>query len=71
MNIITRRIAAAAALTFAPAILAVGFATASQASSVVANPGPQTFAGQQHHNGVNGTQIKPGTPAHHHHQKHR
>ena len=71
MNTTVRRIAAAAALAIAPAVLAVGFATASQASSVVPNPGPQTFAGQQHHNGVNGTQVKPGSAEHHRHQKNR
>jgi hypothetical protein len=36
MNIITRRIAAAATLAIAPALLAVGVATASQAASSVA-----------------------------------
>jgi hypothetical protein len=71
MNAIARKITAAAALAVAPALLAVGFATASQASTVVPNPGPQTFAGQNHHDGVNGTHIKPGTPEHHRHQRNR
>jgi hypothetical protein len=71
MNAIARRITAGAALAVAPALLAVGFATASQASTVVPNPGPQTFADQTHHDGVNGTNIKPGTPEHHRHQRNR
>ncbi|HYO00852.1 MAG TPA: hypothetical protein VET27_02700 [Mycobacterium sp.] len=71
MNTFARRIAAAVALAVAPAVLATGFATTSQASSVVPNPGPQTFAVQQHHDGVNGTQIKPGTAEPHRHQQNR
>ena len=71
MNVTFRRIAAGAALAIAPALLAVGVAASSQASSVVPNPGPTVFAGQDHTtggHGVNGTNIKPGTPEHHHHQ---
>lgn len=69
MNCNIRRIAAAAALTVAPAVLAVGMATTSHASTVVPNPGPQTFAGQRDVGGVNGTGIVPGSREHHHHQK--
>jgi hypothetical protein len=72
MNVITRRIAAAATLAIAPALLAVGVATSSQAaSSVVPNPGPTVFAGPHNATGVNGTNIKPGTPEHHRHQNNR
>jgi hypothetical protein len=64
-----RRIAAGAVLAAAPALIALGTATASHADSVVPNPGPRIHAGQQHTDGVNGTVVKPGTPEHHHHQK--
>jgi hypothetical protein len=71
MNTFARRISAAAALAVAPAILAVGFAATSSASTVVPNPGPQVYAGQHDVGGVNGTGLKPGTPEHHRHQRHR
>jgi hypothetical protein len=71
MNTTFRRIAAGAALAIAPALLAVGVAASSQASSVVPNPGPQIHAGQNYAGGVNGTVVKPGTPEHHHHQKNK
>ena len=75
MNVTFRRIAAGATLAIAPALLAVGVATSSQAaSSVVPNSGPTVFAGQNHATGgyeVNGTNIKPGTPEHHRHQNNR
>jgi hypothetical protein len=69
MNSTIRRIAAGITLTVAPAVLALGIAATSSASTVIPNPGPQVFAGQNHATGVNGTNIKPGTPEHHHHQK--
>jgi hypothetical protein len=69
MSMTFRRIAAGATLAIAPALLAVGVAASSQASSVVPNPGPQIHAGQSYAGGVNGTAVKPGTPEHHHHQK--
>lgn len=62
MNAFARRVVAGAAPAVAPALPAVSFASASQASTVVPNPGPQTFAGQNHHDGVNGTNIKAGHP---------
>jgi hypothetical protein len=71
MNAVARRIAAAAALAVAPAVLAVGLAATSHASTVVPNPGPQTFAGQHDVGGVNGTGITPGSREHHRHQKHK
>ena len=72
MNVTFRRIAAGATLAIAPALLAVGVATSSQAASnVVPNPGPTVFAGQDYSTGVNGTNIKPGTPEHHRHQKNK
>jgi hypothetical protein len=69
MSTTFRRIAAGATLAIAPALLAVGVAASSQASSVVPNSGPQIHAGQSYAGGVNGTAVKPGTPEHHHHQK--
>ena len=41
MNAITRRLAAVAALTAAPALIALGAATASQAQTTVTNTGPR------------------------------
>ena len=71
MNTSIRRIAAGITLTVAPALLALGIAATSNASTVIPNPGPQVFAGQHDTGGVNGTNIKPGTPEHHHHQNHK
>jgi hypothetical protein len=72
MNVNIRRLTAAATLAIAPALLAIGVATSSQAaSSVVPNPGPTVFAGQHDSTGVNGTNIKPGTPEHHRHQNNK
>ncbi|CAN5828128.1 hypothetical protein BH09ACT7_BH09ACT7_35650 [soil metagenome] len=67
----TRRSLAGLTLAVAPALLAVGVAATSHASTVVPNPGPHTFAGQDYAGGVNGTNIKPGTPEHHRHQNHK
>jgi hypothetical protein len=71
MNSTIRRLAAGLTLAVAPALLAVGVAATSHASSVVPNPGPQVFAGQNYAGGVNGTNIKPGTPEHHRHQNNK
>ena len=40
MNAVTRRLAAVAALTAAPALIALGAATASQAQTTATNTGP-------------------------------
>ncbi|WP_018603968.1 hypothetical protein [Mycobacterium sp. 155] len=66
---ITRRIAAGFALAAAPAIIALGAATASQAETSVTNTGPtashhEVFPGQRNF-------PQPGTAAHHHHQNNR
>jgi hypothetical protein len=70
MNAITRRIAATAALLAAPALIALGTATASHAETSVRYNGPATSAPAQHPafpHQVNTPQ--PGTSVHHHHQK--
>ena len=71
MNIITRPVrfgAAALALAAAPALIALGAATASQAQTSVTTTGPsishQTFPHQDNF-------PQPGTAVHHHHQNHR
>ena len=65
-----RRIAAGAVLAAAPALIALGTATAGHADTAAHNPGPSVsapshpvFPGQNTH------ADQPGTPAHHHHQK--
>jgi hypothetical protein len=70
MNTITCRIAAAAALLAAPALIALGTATASHTETSVRYNGPATSAPAQHPafpHQVNTPQ--PGTSVHHHHQK--
>jgi hypothetical protein len=71
MNVTIRRIAAGITLAVAPALLALGVAASSHAgnSIVVPNPGPQIHAGQNYGGGVNGTNIRPGSPEHHHWQR--
>ncbi len=68
MNVLTRRIAAAAALAAAPALIALGAATTSQAQTSITNSGPsishQVFPHQDN-------TPQPGTSIHHHHQNHR
>jgi hypothetical protein len=75
VNTTFRRVAAGATLAIAPALLAVGVAASSQASSVISNGiptlGPQIHAGQNYAGGATGTVVKPGTPEHHHHQKNK
>ena len=65
---ITRRIAAGFALAAAPAIIALGAATASQAQASAVNTGPSV----SHHEAFPGQQNfpQPGTAVHHHHQNH-
>ena len=65
MNAVTRRLAAVAALAAAPALIALGAATASQAQTTATNTGPsvshQAFPHQ-------GNFPQPGSQVHHHHQ---
>ena len=65
MNTIARRLAAVAALAAAPALIALGAATASQAQTTVTNTGPSVShqAFPQQHNFP-----QPGSQVHHHHQ---
>ena len=69
MNVLTRRLAAAAALAAAPALIALGAATASQAQTSVTNTGPSVSSHQAFPHQDNFPQ--PGTAIHHHHQNHR
>ena len=68
MNAVTRRLAAVAALTAAPALIALGAATASQAQTSVTNTGPGVSQHQAfpHQDNV----PQPGSRIHHHHQGH-
>ena len=66
MNAITRRLAAVAALTAAPALIALGAATASQAQTTVTNTGPSVS--QHHAFPQQGNVPQPGSQVHHHHQ---
>jgi hypothetical protein len=69
MNAISRRIAATAALLAAPALIALGTATASHADTSLRVNGPSIShpvshpAFPQQHN-----TPQPGTSIHHHHQ---
>ena len=68
MTTFTRRLAAIAALTAAPALIALGAATASQAQTTLANTGPST---SHHHAFPHQDNIpQPGSQIHHHHQWH-
>ena len=71
MNAITRRIAAGAALAIAPALIALGGATASYAAPSATDRGPSVHAPTHHEPFPHQAKIKPGTPEHHKHQKHR
>jgi hypothetical protein len=72
MNTITRRIAATAALLAAPALIALGTATASHADTAVTTNGPAISAPVQHPAFPHQSNTpKPGTPEHHRHQNHR
>jgi ABC-type glycerol-3-phosphate transport system substrate-binding protein len=68
MNAFSRRVAAVAALTAAPALIALGAATASQAQTTVTNTGPGTSHHQAfpHQDNI----PQPGSQIHHHHQWH-
>ena len=70
MNV-SRRIAAGFALVAAPALIALGAATASHADTAVANNGPSLSAPAQHSAFPNQDNMpQPGTVEHHHHQTH-
>jgi hypothetical protein len=72
MNTITRRIAATAALLAAPALIALGTATASHADTSVRYNGPATSAPAQHPAFPHQANTpQPGTSVHHHHQNHK
>jgi hypothetical protein len=72
MNAISRRIAATAALLAAPALIALGTATASHAETTVRYNGPATSAPQLHPAFPHQSNTpQPGTSVHHHHQNHR
>jgi hypothetical protein len=72
MNTITRRIAATAALLAAPALIALGTATASHADTSVRYNGPATSAPAQHPAFPHQSNTpQPGTSVHHHHQNHK
>jgi hypothetical protein len=72
MNTITRRIAATAALLAAPALIALGTATASHAETTVRYNGPATSAPAQHPAFPHQSNSpQPGTSVHHHHQKNK
>jgi hypothetical protein len=72
MNTITRRIAATAALLAAPALIALGTATASHADTAVTTNGPSISAPVQHPAFPHQTNTpQPGTSVHHHHQNHQ
>ena len=68
MNAITRRLAAVAALTAAPALIALGAATASQAQTSATNTGPSI---SHHHAFPHQDNVpQPGSRTHHHHEWH-
>jgi hypothetical protein len=72
MNTMTRRIAATAALLAAPALIALGTATASHAETTVRYNGPATNAPVQHPAFPHQANTpQPGTSVHHHHQNHK
>ena len=72
MNTITRRIAATAALLAAPALIALGTATASHAEASVRYNGPATSAPELHPAFPHQINTpKPGTAEHHRHQNNR
>ena len=66
MNAVSRRLAAVAALTAAPALIALGAATASHAQTTPTNTGPNT---SQHQAFPQQDDIpQPDSEVHHHHQ---
>ena len=67
MNAVTRRLAAVATLTAAPALIALGAASASQAqTTTTTNTGPGVSQHQAFPHQANVPQ--PGSQVHHHHQ---
>jgi hypothetical protein len=68
MNDITRRIAAAAALLAAPALIALGTATASHADTGISGTGSSISHPAFPHQS---NAPQPGTAIHHHHQNHK
>lgn len=72
MNANIRRIVAGTALLAAPALIAIGTATASHADTGITNNGPSVSA-PAHHDAFphQANTPKPGTPEHHRHQNHR
>ena len=66
MTTFTRRLAAIAALTAAPALIALGAASASEAQTSVTNTGPSVGHHQAFPHQANFPQ--PGSQVHHHHQ---
>jgi hypothetical protein len=72
MTAIAKKIAATAALLAAPALIALGTATASHAETSVRYNGPATSAPAQHPAFPHQANTpQPGTSAHHHHQNHK
>jgi hypothetical protein len=69
MNASIRRIAAGVAMIAAPALIALGTATASHADSAVTTNGP-SISHPVHHPAFphQSNFPKPGTPEHHRHQ---
>ena len=63
MNAITRRLAAVAALTAAPVLIALGAATASQAQTTATNTGPSVSQHQAFPHQANGSLITQGGKA--------
>ena len=66
-----RRLIAGVILGAAPLLIAVGTATAAHADTTVSTPGP-SFHSPGHRPAFphQTDQPSPGTPAHHHHQRH-
>lgn len=67
MNVIARRIAAGVTLAAAPALIALGVASASQAETTATHTGPSVSSTHQafpHQDNI----PQPGSRVHHHHQ---
>lgn len=71
MNALTRRISAAAILVAAPTLIALGTATTGHADTAGTTTGSSFNSPAPHPAFPNQTNTpKPGTPEHHHHQRH-
>ena len=68
MTTFARRIAATAALLAAPALIALGTASASHAESTVRTNGPSISHPAEHQVFPNQHVAAPGSPEHHRHQ---